>query len=139
VRLDVALDEFFPYPVGSVWAVLTDAEAISDWLMATSDFRPGVGARFRLRTQHLSANGWIDAEVLELDPPRRMVWSWSVNDGSQPTTVTFELEREGEGTRLRLHHEGMIDPAFGSLLVDGWPGRIALLAEILQRPTREVT
>ena len=139
MRLDVALDEFLPHPVASVWAVLTDAGAISDWLMATRDFRPDVGVRFRLKTRHLSANGWIDAKVLELDPPRRMVWSWSVNDGSQPTTVTFELEREGEGTRLRLRHEGTIDPAFGNLLVDGWPGRIALLAEVLQRHTGEVT
>ena len=122
-----------------MWAALTDAEAISDWLMATSDFRPHVGARFRLKTQHLSANGWIDAEVLELDPPRLMVWSWSANDGSEPTTVTFELEQDGEGTRLRLRHVGTIDPAFGSLLVDGWPTRVRLLAEVSGRRTREVT
>lgn len=139
MKLDVSLDELLPHPVESVWATLTDAEAISDWLMPTDDFRADVGARFRLKTKHLSASGWIDAEVLELDPPRRMVWSWSVNDGSEPTTVTFELEPVGEGTRLRLRHEGTIDPAFGSLLVDGWPTRIPLLAEVAGRPTREVT
>lgn len=52
----------------------------------------------------------LDAEVLELDPPRRMAWAWSLNDGDLPTTVTFELAPEDGGTRLRLRHEGEIDP-----------------------------
>ncbi len=130
MRLDLQLDELLPQPVEAVWRALTDAAAISEWLMATGDFRPEAGARFRLKTRNLSANGWIDAEVLELDPPRRMVWAWSVNDGSPPTRVTFELEAEGEGTRLRLRHEGEIDPAFGRLLTEGWPGRVSLLADV---------
>jgi uncharacterized protein YndB with AHSA1/START domain len=133
MRLDVTLDEFLPHPPERVWQALTDRVTISAWLMATGDFRPEVGAQFRLRTQHLSTTGWIDAEVLELDPPRRMVWAWSSNDGSPRSRVTFELERESSGTRLRLTHEGEIEPTIGAILADGWPGRIELLAEVAGR------
>jgi uncharacterized protein YndB with AHSA1/START domain len=131
VNLDLVFEEVLPHPVEAVWGALTDAAAISEWLMATTEFRPQVGARFRMQTGRLSADGWVDAEVLELDPPRRMVWAWSVNDGRPPTTVTFELASEGDGTRLTLTHVGQIDPVVGGLLRDGWPGRIDLLRRSL--------
>jgi uncharacterized protein YndB with AHSA1/START domain len=131
VNLDLVFEEVLPHPVEAVWGALTDAAAISEWLMATTDFRPQVGARFRMQTGRLSADGWVDAEVLELDPPRRMVWAWSVNDGRPPTTVTFELASEADGTRLTLTHVGQIDPVVGGLLRDGWPGRIDLLRRSL--------
>jgi len=133
MRLDIALDERLPHPPERVWQALTDAATICGWLMATDDFQPEVGARFKLKTEHLSPTGWIDAEVLELDPPRRMVWAWSSNDGNPPSRVTFELEPENGGTRLRLTHEGEIEPAIGAILVEGWPGRIEALADAAAR------
>jgi uncharacterized protein YndB with AHSA1/START domain len=101
VNLDVAFEELLPHPVEAVWSQLRDAAAISEWLMATSDFRPEVGARFRMKTQHLAVDGWVRAEVLELDPPRRMVWSWWADGAAPPTTVTFQLSEDAGGTRLK--------------------------------------
>ncbi len=129
MNLDIALEELLPHPVEAVWSALTEAEAISDWLMATGDFLPQVGARFRLK--RLSPDGWIHAEVLEFEPPRRMVWSWSVDDAGPSTTVTFELTPEGDSTRLALTHVGEIDPLVGNLFEQGWPGRIELLRTTL--------
>jgi uncharacterized protein YndB with AHSA1/START domain len=136
MNLDLAFDELLPHPVEVVWGALTDADAISDWLMATTDFTPQVGARFRMKTQRLAAGGWVDAEVLELDPPRRMVWAWSVDADAQWTTVTFELTPQANGTRLKLSHVGEIDPIVGALLRDGWPGRLELLRSSLDRRSR---
>jgi uncharacterized protein YndB with AHSA1/START domain len=133
VNLNIFCEELLPHPVGAVWGALTDPAAISDWLMATSDFRPALGARFRLKTQRLSATGWVDAEVLEFDPPHRMAWSWSANDGSPPSTVTFQLAPEPGGTRLSLRHVGEIDSVVGGLLREGWPGRIIALSEVIRR------
>ena len=130
MRLDVALEEVLPAPPEKVWAALTDPAAISEWLMATADFEPRIGASFRMKTGSLAADGWVRAEVLELDRPRRMVWAWSV-DAAGPTTVTFELTPVGEGTLLRLTHVGDIDPAIGGLLEEGWPTRIELLRRLL--------
>jgi uncharacterized protein YndB with AHSA1/START domain len=133
VKLDVEYDELLPHPIEAVWSELTDAGAISDWLMATSDFTPVVGCRFRLKTERLSTTGWVEAEVLELEAPRRMVWSWSAGDGNRPSTVTFELAPEGAGTRLRLRHVGEFDPAVAEILRNGWPGRIKAVEELIGR------
>jgi uncharacterized protein YndB with AHSA1/START domain len=133
VNLDVFYEELLPHPIESVWVALTDPAAISDWLMATSDFRAAVGARFRMKTERLSTTGWVDAEVLELDPPHRMAWSWSANDGHTPSTVTFELKPEAGGTRLSLRHAGEMDSVVGSILREGWPERITALAEVIRR------
>ena len=99
--------------------------------MATSDFRPEVGARFRMKTQHLARDGWVRAEVLELDPPRRMVWAWWGDEAAPPTTVTFELTAEPDGARLRLTHVGEIDPGFAAVLQPGWPQVIERLRRTL--------
>lgn len=132
MKLDLVFEKTLAHPVEAVWDALTDREAISDWLMDAPGFEPVVGTRFRLKTEHLSAAGWVKAEVLELDPPRRMVWAWWV-DESPPTTVTFELNREGSGTRLKLKHEGEIHAGAGSLIRDGWPEKIDALRRNLER------
>ena len=131
MNLDVALEEVIPHPVEAVWGALTDGAAISEWLMPSGDFHPLVGTHFRLKTGRLSPTGWIEAELIELDPPRRMVWAWSPGEGAVPTTVTFELAPEGAGTRLTLTHTGEIDPDIGGRLTEGWPTRIELLRRSL--------
>lgn len=134
MKLDVEYEELLPHPVQAVWSELTDAAAISDWLMATSDFRPAVGCRFHLKTERLSTTGWVEAEVLEVEVPHRMVWSWSANDGNPPSRVSFELLEEDGGTRLRLRHEGEFDDEVAEILRGGWPGRIkAIGAQLMNR------
>ena len=121
MRLDVHYEEVLPHPIEAVWSELTSAAAISDWLMATDDFEPEVGCRFRMKTQRLSTSGWVEAEVLEIAPPHRMVWSWSSNDGHPASTVSFELAEVADGTRLQLRHSGDLDASVAGILREGWP------------------
>jgi uncharacterized protein YndB with AHSA1/START domain len=131
VKLDVAYEEILPRPIEAVWSELTDKIAISDWLMSTDDFKPAVGCRFRMKRD--TTDNWVDAEVLEFEQPRRMVWSWSVDDRNPPSKLTFMLARDGAGTRLRLRHVGEFDPVDVEIFRDGWPGRIEALAELMGR------
>ena len=131
MNLDLVFEELLPHPIEAVWSALTDRAAISDWLMETAEFEPVVGSRFRLKTERLAPDGWVDAEVTELDPPRRMAWAWSVKDGNLPTTVTFELVPESEGIRLKLTHVGEIDPVVAGLVKGGWPVKIEALRRSL--------
>jgi uncharacterized protein YndB with AHSA1/START domain len=104
----VHLRRDYPYPPEQVWRALTERELIAEWLMA-NDFEPRVGHRFTMRTDPGPGfDGIVHAEVLELEPPRRMRWRW--RGGPIDTTVTFRLEPRvvfaQAGTRLYLDHEG---------------------------------
>ena len=131
MKLDVAFEKQLPYPIELVWAGITDKSAISNWLMATDDFKPAVGCRFRMKP--LSMDGLVDAEVLEFETPRRMVWSRSVDDRNPSSKVTFMLARDGAGTRFRLRHVGEFDPEVAGIFRDDWPGRLQALAELIGR------
>jgi uncharacterized protein YndB with AHSA1/START domain len=51
-----------------------------------------------------------------------MVWSWA--GGPLDTTVTFTLEPAGDGTHLRLQHEGFHGLAaqlVRRIMGNGWP------------------
>lgn len=103
---------FFPHPPEAVWVALTDRWALAEWLMP-NDFEPRVGHRFQFRVDPMPGfSGVTECEVLELDAPRRMVWSWVVvpKDGSKPRPpamiLTWRLTPEGKGTRLYLHQTG---------------------------------
>jgi uncharacterized protein YndB with AHSA1/START domain len=84
VKVDLTFEEVLPHPEAAVWAALTDPVALAQWLMP-NDFEARVGARFTMRGHALPGfRGWVEAEVVELEPPRRMVWSWSAEDRAQP-------------------------------------------------------
>lgn len=98
----------YPYPPATVWAALTNGEALAQWLMPNNfPASPRVGDRFEFRIDPMGPlGGVIECEILELDPPRRMVWSWvgckATGKKMGPQRVEWHLtEREG-GTHLRL-------------------------------------
>jgi uncharacterized protein YndB with AHSA1/START domain len=94
----------YSHPPERVWNALTSSEAIAEWLMP-NDFEPRVGHRFTMRTEPAPGfDGIVHCEVRELEPHRRMVWSW--RGGPIDTTLTFELEPTPRGTRLRVCHAG---------------------------------
>jgi uncharacterized protein YndB with AHSA1/START domain len=132
MKLDVLLVEDFPHPVEKLWQALTDRQALGTWLME-NDFEPRVGKRFTLRGRPILPGwrGWVDCEVLELQTPNRMLWSWVHNDNDPPTRVEFRLDPIPGGTRLTLSHTGDIDPLLGTRL--RWPGKLADLRALLSR------
>jgi uncharacterized protein YndB with AHSA1/START domain len=132
MRLDVSMDEVFGVPVARVWHALTDRQMINRWLMATEDYEAKVGARFTLRDEPQPGfRGHIECQVLELSPPRRMVWSWSSTDDGAPTRLVIELEAHGQGTRLTLRHTGEADERTVRGTNQGWTTKLGALVEAL--------
>ena len=102
---DAIVQEYeYPHPIESVWTAITDADAISQWLMVTNGFKPQVGAKFTL-SQPGADWGNVEGEVLEVDEPNRIRYTWTNGPGFK-TTVTLSLESTTGGTRLRLEHAG---------------------------------
>jgi len=119
----IALSVEYPHPPAKVWQAITSREALNVWLMP-NDFEPRLGHRFQFRTNPSPGfDGIINCEVLQLDPPRTLAFSWV--GGPLQTRVTFSLEPidGGAGTRLNLRHEGfdtLKKRLIGSMLRSGW-------------------
>jgi uncharacterized protein YndB with AHSA1/START domain len=105
MKADIDVTVSYPHPVSRVWEALTSSEALAAWLMP-NDFKPVVAHRFTFRTKPAPGfDGIVRCEVLELEAPRRMVWSWA--GGNIDTTVTWTLDQTSDGgTRLRMHQVG---------------------------------
>lgn len=123
--LDLSFEEHFPQSVEKLWQALTDPATLAVWLME-NDFEAKVGKRFTLRcSPPTGGSELIEAEVLELEPPHRMVWSWrDAARNDELSRVSFELRREGIGTLLSLRHTGDSEDEQGRRLGRGWPGKL---------------
>jgi uncharacterized protein YndB with AHSA1/START domain len=98
-----------PQPPEQVWQALTDPAELAGW-MFPNDIEPRVGHRFTFRVPANPKAGFdgltVHCEVLECDPPARLVFSWSAGAPVDNTQVSFRLEPDGTGTRLFLEHSG---------------------------------
>ena len=98
-----------PKPPEQVWRAITDRAALAEW-MFPNDFEPRVGHRFTFQVpsnpQANFAGMTVRCEVLECEPPHRLVFSWSADGVLEGTQVSFQLEPDGEGTRVLFAHAG---------------------------------
>ena len=99
----------YAHGIEDVWTALTDPHALAEWLMPTTSFEPKVGARFRFQydPERLSPTGIVDCEVLESEPPRRLVWSFQNRAPAgavqpPPMRIEWTLTPVEGGTRLEL-------------------------------------
>lgn len=117
----------YPYPPECVWVALTDRRALAEWLMP-NDFDPVVGRRFRFQVDPMPGcgDGLVEGEVLEVDRPRRLAYTWNARYGKRApltrSTVVWTLAPEGAGTRLTLEHSGLETMAWWQrfMLRFGW-------------------
>jgi uncharacterized protein YndB with AHSA1/START domain len=97
-------ERVYPHPPERVWRALTEPELLERWLMP-NDFAPQVGHRFTFRTDPAPGfDGVVHCEVLELEPPRRLAFTWQ--GGPLDTVVRFTLSPDAAGTRLQMEQTG---------------------------------
>jgi uncharacterized protein YndB with AHSA1/START domain len=103
---------FLNHPAALVWEYLTDSEQISAWLMK-NDFKPIVGHKFNFWTKpiiNLGFDGNVYCEVLEIEPLKKLSYSWKGGPGKGKITldsiVTWTLIEKDGGTELTIEHRG---------------------------------
>lgn len=99
----------YRHEIEDVWIALTDPCALAEWLMPTTAFEPKVGSKFRFQydPERLCPSGIVDCEVVEIDRPRRLAWSWqqrAIEGEAQPPPMRVEwtLSSIEGGTRVEL-------------------------------------
>jgi uncharacterized protein YndB with AHSA1/START domain len=116
----------------TVWEFLVEPAKATRWmgLAAELDPRPGGIYRCDVIPGH-TARG----EYVELDPPRRLVFTWGwersgdeespVKPGS--STIEVELAPEGDGTRLHFVHRDLPNAEAAESHAHGWDHYLARL------------
>lgn len=102
-------------PLERVWRALTSADELSAWFQVRIEGEIAPGREVWMTSVHPQHTGQrFPVRILELTPPRRVVWQWhpgevdpAVDYSREPrTTVTFTLEPSGQGTRLSVAETG---------------------------------
>jgi uncharacterized protein YndB with AHSA1/START domain len=110
--ITIRKERFYPHSPEDVWAAITDAHALAEWL-EPNDHQPIVGHKFQLRCDPgICGSGETHCEVIEAEPARRLVWSWAHDQGNsdrplpEPMTIAWTLVPKEDGTLLILEHTG---------------------------------
>jgi uncharacterized protein YndB with AHSA1/START domain len=121
----ITAEHQLPHPPAKVWRALTEPALLAAWLM-DNDIRAEVGHRFTFKTKPMGDwDGTVQCEVLAVDPPHLLRYSW--RGGELDTVITFTLTPTPSGTLLRLEHEGFELPrdAFAfDAMGKGWRGKV---------------
>jgi uncharacterized protein YndB with AHSA1/START domain len=120
----------------TVFGFFTEPDKLTRWLAseATLDPRPG-GINHQTHpgdTDNPHGPYFMRGEFLEVSFPTRVVFTWGFENpdvGVEPgrSTVEVTLAPDGDGTRLRLVHGGLPDPARASH-DGGWEEMLSRLA-----------
>ena len=122
-------------PATKVWEALTDGEHTKHFWSryVRSDWKAGSRVEFlRADKSKLSHDG----EVLEIDPPNRLVMTFDVSAEGMvepPSRVTYELSEQHGATKLVVMHEGFppnskVLPAISG----GWPAILSSMKTYIE-------
>jgi uncharacterized protein YndB with AHSA1/START domain len=109
--ITIRKERFYPHPPEDVWVAITDPRALAEWL-EPNNHMPVVGHKFEFRTDPNFCGSVTECEVLEVDPPRRLVWRWvhlykdPNRPKPEPMTITWTLVPRDNGTLLILEQSG---------------------------------
>ena len=95
---EARLERFLEHDQQAVWAMLTDASRLPEWL-APGDLAQRKGGAAKLNFPE--SGTIIDSTVSAIDPPRLIEYSWS-GPGEPERPVRWETSAQGGGTRLVL-------------------------------------
>jgi uncharacterized protein YndB with AHSA1/START domain len=98
--------------------------------MVRAETDPRVGGRFTFTDRRDGEDVEHTGEYLEIDRPRRLVFTFAVPKYSSVVTrVTIEIVPMDDGCELTLTHEG-VPPEYAERNVEGWTRILAALAAI---------
>jgi uncharacterized protein YndB with AHSA1/START domain len=116
-----------------VYEMFVDPAKLAAWIGIRAMLEPRPGGQFRFE---LLPGEFCSGRYVELDPPRRVVFTWGWESGALPvepgsTTVEVELHEHGDTTRVHLTHRGLTD-SMRPFHADGWRRFLARLQAVAE-------
>ena len=71
-----------------------------------NDFEPRLGHKFKFESESLPGiKTIVHCEVVELEKPKRLVYTWQDKPTGEPSLVVWTLTPVEDGTQLQLKHQ----------------------------------
>jgi len=103
----IALEFDLQHRPEKVWRALTEPALLAEWLLPVVGLELEPGAAFTFKTQPQPEwDGVVNCRMVEIEPKRKLSYTWVVGDMALDTVVTFTLTPTDSGTRLSLLHSG---------------------------------
>jgi uncharacterized protein YndB with AHSA1/START domain len=109
---DIRIVRDYPHPPAKVWRAVTDPALIPLWTATGAGGRPEgfsttVGTKFRFVAKPKPGwSGVVNCEVLEVNEPSLLRYSWTGDEDGDLTQVVYRLEPHAGGTRFSYEHTG---------------------------------
>jgi uncharacterized protein YndB with AHSA1/START domain len=110
-----------------------------DFEITVWDLEPRVGGEWRFTSIEKATSKEYHhyGEVLEIDPPRLLAYTWMADFHTIPaqrTVVRWELTPSATGTRLKVTHSGLAQlPKERGQYSQGWPGVLSAVKNYLEK------
>jgi uncharacterized protein YndB with AHSA1/START domain len=105
-RVGVRFERRLAHPPERVWRAVTETEELAKWFPA----RPEIAGERRVGAELTFTYPGNEeppetGEILELDEPRVFAFNWRPGSDGEAQLLRFELEPDGDGTKLVFTHE----------------------------------
>lgn len=115
----VRCEMFIAAPRERIFEALTDPKQVVQWwgqggLYKMNEFRMDIRPGGKWSTVGMSCKMGateVGGEILEVDPPKRLSYTWSSTWMPKVTTVLWELELKDGGTLVKITHSGFAGDA----------------------------
>jgi uncharacterized protein YndB with AHSA1/START domain len=135
-------------PREKIFRAWTDPKKVMQWFppqgeyeaaATTIDLRPGGSYRWGLRKLPDGEPFWSVGTFLEIDPPRKLVytWRWSSASESEDTIVTVEFHERGGGTELIIRHDRFASKDMRNQHEQGWQHCLVQLEEFINKEEKK--
>jgi uncharacterized protein YndB with AHSA1/START domain len=136
------MERTFAAPAQRVFDAFTSEEVIRRWWHAAPDWDtpevrvdPRVGGQVRvvMRDPHKDVRYGGGGEYVEIDPPRRLVFTWTWDDDREQVQQLIEIEfEESDGvTTMRFTHNDLWNDEAVASHEEGWNAAFDNLARVV--------
>ncbi len=119
-------------PEITAWWVRPGVFDTREW---AGDVRPG--GRWRAGGMSMGQPYAVSGEFVQVEAPLRLVHTWDgMGAGGDASSLSYELEPLGRGTRITLRQSGFVSPGVRRNFANGWETSFERLQEILEHEVR---
>ncbi|HEY4276979.1 MAG TPA: SRPBCC domain-containing protein [Conexibacter sp.] len=139
--LTLEIERAYKAPVEKVFDAWTSEEVLRRWFHAAHDWetpeaavdlRVGGAVRVVMRNPHTGAEHGGGGLYTEIDPPRRLAFTWLWDDEKTRTLIELDFEEVDGVTTVRFAHRGLWDEEAVRSHERGWHNCFDNLERVLQ-------